>query len=113
MEAVSAIIWEQDVLQLGKICIWCTGSTDKTDLSHVLPVSLGNTEQILSKGIVCKSCNRSFGRKIEPALEVVASFRWRNDGSHRPGWQAPGAYAGEAIRKMRGMASQHAGQVCA
>jgi hypothetical protein len=45
--------------------------------------------------------------------EVVASFRWRNDGSHRPGWQAPGAYAGEAIRKMRGMASQHAGQVCA
>jgi hypothetical protein len=29
---------------------------------------LGNTEQVLVKGVVCSSCNNFFGRRIEPAL---------------------------------------------
>ena len=59
---------EFDMLQLGKNCIWCKGSTDKTDLGHVLPECFGNTEQVLPLGIVCFPCNHYFGNKIEPAL---------------------------------------------
>jgi hypothetical protein len=54
--------------QLGKNCIWCKGSTDRSDISHVVPMYLGNTEQVLSRGVVCSSYNRSFGKKMEPAL---------------------------------------------
>jgi hypothetical protein len=33
-----------------------------------MPMYLGNTEQVLLRGVVCSSCNNFFGRKIEPAL---------------------------------------------
>jgi len=56
------------MLQLGENCIWCKSSTDESDLSYVVPMSLGNTEQVLLKGVVCRSCNNFFGRRIEPAL---------------------------------------------
>jgi hypothetical protein len=66
--AIIAMIWGSDMPRLGEDCIWCKGSTEKSDLSHVVPMYLGNTEQVLVKGVVCSSCNRSFSRKIEPAL---------------------------------------------
>jgi hypothetical protein len=56
------------MLQLGENCIWCKGSTDESDLSHVMPECFGNTEQVLPPGIVCYSCNHYFGSKIEPSL---------------------------------------------
>jgi hypothetical protein len=33
-----------------------------------MPIYLGNTEQVLLRGMVCSSCNNFFGRKIEPTL---------------------------------------------
>jgi hypothetical protein len=53
-------------------CIWCLeeppNATFKSE-SHVLPKCIGNIEkQVLPPGIVCDRCNKSFGRKVEPAL---------------------------------------------
>lgn len=53
-------------------CIWCLeeppSATFKSE-SHVLPECVGNEhQQVLPPGIVCDRCNRSFGRKVEPAL---------------------------------------------
>lgn len=55
--------------QLSANCIWCEGSVDDSDISHVLPECFGNLDaQLLPKGTVCRSCNNYFGSKIEPAL---------------------------------------------
>ena len=54
---------------LGRICIWCKGSTAESDLSHVVPECFGNDDaHVLAKGIVCKACNNYFGTQVEPAL---------------------------------------------
>ena len=53
-------------------CIWCHGEPPSVTFnseSHVLPECVGNErQQVLPPGIVCDRCNKSFGRKVEPAL---------------------------------------------
>jgi hypothetical protein len=50
------------------------------DESHVLPECVGNQQQVLPSGIVCKPCNQYFGAKVEPVLladpffHVIAVF---------------------------------------
>ena len=53
-------------------CIFCkSDSSNSKSIEHIIPESLGNKKQILSKGIVCDSCNNYFARKIEkPVLEM-------------------------------------------
>lgn len=53
------------------ICIFCKQPSDRSkSVEHIIPESLGNTEHVLPKGVVCDSCNNYFARKIEkPALE--------------------------------------------
>lgn len=53
-------------------CIFCkSDSSDSKSIEHIIPESIGNKKQILSKGIVCDSCNNYFARKIEkPVLEM-------------------------------------------
>lgn len=53
-------------------CIFCkSDSSNSISLEHIIPESLGNKTQILSKGIVCDSCNNYFALKIEkPVLEM-------------------------------------------
>lgn len=58
------------VLPIPNRCIWCQRQPPEIsfNLSHVLPESVGNNQQILPSGVVCKSCNSYFGSKVEPAL---------------------------------------------
>lgn len=53
-------------------CIFCkSDSSSSISVEHIIPESLGNKKQILSKGIVCDSCNNYFAHKIEkPVLEM-------------------------------------------
>ncbi|WP_299550982.1 HNH endonuclease [Seonamhaeicola sp.] len=62
-------------------CIFCKkDSSNSKSVEHIIPESLGNKKQVLSKGIVCDSCNNYFALKIEkPVLEMpyYASLRGR------------------------------------
>ena len=64
-------------------CIFCKASTaDSTSVEHIIPESLGNKRQILSKGIVCDKCNNYFAIKIEKPLldlEYFKGLRARNE----------------------------------
>lgn len=53
-------------------CIFCKcDSSDSKSAEHIIPESLGNKCQVLSRGIVCDSCNNYFAHKIEkPVLEM-------------------------------------------
>lgn len=53
-------------------CIFCKAdSSNSKSVEHIIPESLGNKKQILSKGIVCDACNNYFSHKIEkPVLEM-------------------------------------------
>lgn len=44
-------------------------------MEHVIPESLGNTEYVLEKGLVCDSCNNYFSIKIEGPLLEMPFFR--------------------------------------
>jgi hypothetical protein len=47
-------------------CIFCKqNSNSSRSVEHIIPESLGNTKQILSRGIVCDTCNNYFARKVE------------------------------------------------
>ena len=63
-------------------CIFCKQiSDDSKSIEHIIPESLGNNDHVLSKGIVCDSCNQYFAVKIEkPVLEkpYFISVRHRN-----------------------------------
>ncbi len=52
-------------------CIFCKEISDSSrSVEHIIPESLGNTQHILAKGIVCDRCNQYFARKLEkPILE--------------------------------------------
>lgn len=53
-------------------CIFCKKDSDESkSVEHIIPESLGNTDHVLPKGIVCDSCNNYFACKIEkPLLEM-------------------------------------------
>ncbi|SRR6266478_7227762 len=54
-------------------CIFCkTDSSHSRSIEHIIPESLGNTEHVLPRGVVCDQCNNYFARKIEgPLLESM------------------------------------------
>ena len=61
------------VLPIPERCIWCreplpSSDREKTDRSHVLHACLGNADDVLPPGVVCRPCNRYFGAKVDPAL---------------------------------------------
>lgn len=64
------------------ICIFCTqDSAHSKSVEHIIPESLGNTKNVLPRGIVCDKCNEYFGRKIEKevlALSFFSQLRARN-----------------------------------
>lgn len=53
-------------------CFWCRAQGPDVDVlfdvSHVVPECVGNEQQMLPRGVVCKKCNQCFGSKVEPAL---------------------------------------------
>ena len=53
-------------------CIFCKkASDDSRSVEHIIPESLGNTTQVLPRGVVCDKCNNYFARKVEkPFLDV-------------------------------------------
>jgi len=57
-------------------CIFCKqeSSTSKT-VEHIIPEALGNKEHVLSRGVVCDSCNSYFGLKVEKPLLDSDYFR--------------------------------------
>lgn len=57
-------------------CIFCKGdSSDAVAVEHVIPQSLGNTDHVLTKGLVCDACNQYFAIKIEQPLLESPIFR--------------------------------------
>jgi len=63
-------------LPVPNCCIWCRKRSPDVefDESHVLPECVGNRQQVLASGIVCKPCNQYFGAKIEPVLLADPAF---------------------------------------
>lgn len=53
-------------------CIFCKkDSSNSKSAEHIIPESLGNQTNKLSRGVVCDTCNNYFGNKIEkPVLEM-------------------------------------------
>lgn len=70
-------------------CIFCKTISDySTSIEHIIPESLGKKEHVLSKGVVCDTCNNYFAVKIEkPLLELpyFRSTRFRNDIANKKG----------------------------
>lgn len=57
-------------------CIFCKNdSSNSKSVEHIIPESLGNKKNTLSKGIVCDSCNNYFGNKIEKNVLEMAYFK--------------------------------------
>lgn len=57
-------------------CIFCkNNSSNSKSVEHIIPESLGNKKNILSKGIVCDSCNNYFGNKIEKNVLEMPYFK--------------------------------------
>jgi hypothetical protein len=63
-------------------CIFCKQpSVSSKSIEHIIPESLGNTEHVLPKGIVCDKCNNYFATKIEREVlehDYFRSLRSRN-----------------------------------
>lgn len=74
-------------------CIFCKQSSESSkSVEHIIPESLGNTEHILSRGIVCDKCNNYFALKIEKkllGLPYFISLRYRNDIKNKKGRVPP------------------------
>ena len=53
-------------------CLFCKADTrNSRSVEHIIPESLGNTEHILPRGLVCDTCNNYFARKVEkPFLDT-------------------------------------------
>lgn len=57
-------------------CIFCKRDSEASrSVEHVIPESLGNTDHILPRGVVCDACNNYFARKIEKPLLETPYFR--------------------------------------
>ncbi len=57
-------------------CIFCKNdSSNSKSIEHIIPESLGNKKNTLSKGIVCDSCNNYFGNKIEKNVLEMPYFK--------------------------------------
>jgi len=70
-------------------CIFCKqNSSTSITIEHIVPESLGNKDHILPAGIVCDSCNRYFGLKIEKPLldsDYFRQARFRNTIQNKEG----------------------------
>jgi hypothetical protein len=57
-------------------CIFCKSTSAAfTAVEHIVPESLGNTEHILPRGVVCDPCNNYFANKIEGPILASDFFR--------------------------------------
>lgn len=57
-------------------CIFCKAPSDAaTSVEHVIPQSLGNSQIVLPRGMICDPCNNYIARKIEQPLLAHESFR--------------------------------------
>lgn len=57
-------------------CIFCKNdSSYSKSVEHIIPESLGNKNNILSKGVVCDNCNTYFGSKIEKIVLEMPYFK--------------------------------------
>lgn len=57
-------------------CLFCKKASDGSkSVEHIIPESLGNTDHVLPKGLVCDDCNNYFATKIERVLLDQPYFR--------------------------------------
>jgi hypothetical protein len=57
-------------------CLFCKENSDNsTSIEHIIPESLGNKDHILSRGIVCDTCNNYFAIKVEKPLLEIPYFK--------------------------------------
>ena len=52
-------------------CLFCKqDSSSSRSLEHIIPESLGNTDHVLPRGVVCDTCNNYLAREVEkPVLD--------------------------------------------
>ncbi len=61
-------------------CIFCKANSDGSiSIEHILPESLGNTEHLLPRGVVCDSCNNYLGREVEKPILTSGIFKLIRD----------------------------------
>jgi hypothetical protein len=62
-------------------CILCKEPSDgSVSVEHIVPESLGNTQFILNRGVLCDKCNNYISVKIEqPLLEMPYFKQFRHD----------------------------------
>lgn len=52
-------------------CLFCRDDSSSTAVEHIIPQSLGNSDDVLDKGVVCDGCNNYLARKVEkPFLDL-------------------------------------------
>jgi len=57
-------------------CIFCKNDSSLSkSVEHIIPESLGNTEHILPKGVVCDKSNNYFSRKLEGTILSYQEFK--------------------------------------
>lgn len=57
-------------------CIFCKNPSDNSkSVEHIIPESLGNKDHVLTKGIVCDTCNQYFATKIEKTVLEFPYFK--------------------------------------
>jgi hypothetical protein len=57
-------------------CIFCKqASGGSRSVEHIVPESLGNTEHVLPRGVVCDSCNNYLAREVEAPFLASGSVR--------------------------------------
>ncbi|RNJ49702.1 HNH endonuclease [Methylocystis hirsuta] len=74
-------------------CIFCLESDRPArSVEHIIPESLGNTEHVLPRGVVCDLCNNYLARKVEkPLLDSIhfMNLRGRNVVPNKRGMVPP------------------------
>jgi len=57
-------------------CIFCRGdTTGSVSREHIVPESLGNTQLVLPRGVVCDKCNNYFAREVEKPFVMSPAVR--------------------------------------
>lgn len=83
-------------------CILCKeDSSDSRSREHIIPESLGNSEHVLPRGIVCDACNNYLSREVEgPLLDTIYFREMRYRARIRTKKRRPPSVTGMHLQSM-------------
>lgn len=84
-------------------CGWRLLPGTRWEVDHVIPLSLGGTDEANNLQVLCQACHGSkTAREDLPALSKVRRMRARHLGAHRPSKVMPGARKSTWRKRMDG-----------